>query len=281
MNIDAHQHFWRLSQPFDYSWLDKPENAAIKRDFLPDDLQPHLRATGMSRSVVIQTQHNLDENRWALELADQYPFIAGVVGWIDLASPACEEQLLEMRQHPKFIGVRHRSADESEDFIMRREVVGGLKGLQKHGVPFDLDFHPCHLQHVPTLARQLPGLAMVIDHLARPWIKEQEIFDWLLALRAASAFPNVYCKLSGLVTQADGKEWDAEDLEPYVRAAVDLFGPGRCMFGSDWPVCELAASYEEVHDALIEAMGAVNETDRAAIFGGTAQRFYRLPKEAS
>jgi L-fuconolactonase len=277
MNIDSHQHFWQLSQPFDYRWLDAPALAPIKRDFLPEHLKPHLDAVGVQKSVFVQTQHNLDENRWALSLADRHPFIAGVVGWVDLRSPACEEQLLEMRRHPKFVGVRHITQDEPDDeFILRPEVVRGLKVLQKHGVPFDLLFYHRHLPLLPALARQLPDLPMVIDHLAKPAIKDQAIFDWLLALRSASAFPNVFCKLSGLVTEAEWGNWCAEDLEPYVRAAVDLFGPERCMFGSDWPVCELAASYEQVHAVLIEALGPLSDSERSAIFGGTAARFYRL-----
>jgi L-fuconolactonase len=247
--IDAHQHFWQLSRPFDYRWLDAPHNAAIKRDFLPEHLASHLQTTGVSWSVFVQTQHNLEEARWVLSLAEQHPFLVGVVGWVDLASPACEEQLLSLRQHPKFVGVRHITQDEpDDDFIVRPDVLRGLKVLEKHDVPFDLLFYPRHLRHVPTLARHRP----------------------------ASAFSNVHCKLSGLVTEANRTTWTAADLQPYVRAAVDLFGPDRCMFGSDWPVCELAATYEQVYAALIEALGPLTEEHRAAIFGGTAQRFYRL-----
>jgi L-fuconolactonase len=276
--IDAHQHFWDLSQPFDYRWLDAPANAPIKRDFLPDHLAPHLAATGMEYSVVVQTQHDLAENRWALALAERHPFLAGVVGWVDLASPACEEQLLQMRQHPKFVGVRHVTQDEpDDDFIVRPDVLRGLAVLEKHEVPFDLLIYPRHLHHAATLGRRFPGLRLVIDHLAKPHIKDRVIFDWLLALRTASACPNVYCKVSGLVTEADWRTWTPETLSPYVRSALDLFGPARCMFGSDWPVCELAGSYERVHAALVEALGPRSEEDQALIFGETARRFYRLP----
>jgi L-fuconolactonase len=275
--LDAHQHFWQLSRPFDYRWLYAPALAAIRRDFLPEDLEPHLRATGVDRSVVVQTQHDLDENRWALGLAERHPFVAGVVGWVDLASPACEDQLRELRRHPKFVGVRHVTQDEpDDDFIVRPDVLRGLRVLEKHGVPFDLLFHVRHLRHAATLARELPGLPMVIDHLAKPRIKEGRTDDWLPHLRAAAAFPNVYCKLSGLVTEADWQRWTAADLRPYVRAALDLFGPRRCMYGSDWPVCELAATYEQVHAALVEALGPLGESERAATFGGTAARFYGI-----
>jgi L-fuconolactonase len=278
--IDAHQHFWQLSRPFDYAWLDAPALAPIRRDFLPEHLAPHLQAAGVRRSVFVQTVHTIDETRWVLGLSERNRFLAGVVGWVDLASPACEEQVLELRRHPKFVGVRHVTQDEpDDDFILRPDVLRGLCVLEEHGVPFDLLFHVRHLRHAATLARELPGLMMVIDHLAKPRIKEQQMDDWLPHLRAAAAFPNVYCKLSGLVTEADWRNWTAADLRPYVRAALDCFGPGRCMFGSDWPVCELAASYERVHAALVEALGPLSASERAAIFGGTARCFYDLPDD--
>ena len=190
--IDAHQHFWQLSQPFDYLWLDRAELAPIRRDYLPEDLRPLIQRAGVERTIFVQTQHNLEENRWALRLAREHDFLAGVVGWVDLASPACEEQLLEFKDDPKFVGVRHVTQDEpDDDFIVRPDVIRGLKVLEKHAVPFDLLFYVKHLQHAATLARTLPGLRMVIDHLAKPRIKAEAIDDWLPHLRAAAAFTNV------------------------------------------------------------------------------------------
>jgi L-fuconolactonase len=277
VTLDAHQHFWDLSQPFDYRWLQVPQHAPIRRDYLPEHLEPHLRATGVRYSVFVQTQHDLAETRWALGLAERHPFLVGVVGWVDLASPACEEQLLELRRHPKFVGIRHVTQDEPDvDFIVRPEVVRGLKVLEKHGVPFDLLFYPEHLRHAATLAGLLPGLPLVIDHLAKPGIRERRWDDWQPHLRAAARFPNVYCKLSGMVTEADWRSWQPADLKPYVREAVEAFGPGRCLYGSDWPVCELAGSYERVHAALAECVADLGAAEREAIFGGTAARFYRL-----
>jgi L-fuconolactonase len=151
-----------------------------------------------------------------------------------------------------------------------------LKVLEKHGVPFDLLFYVQHLHHVPELARRLPELPMVIDHLAKPQIKDRRIDDWLRDFQAAAACPNVWCKLSGMVTEADWNGWTAADLKPYVRAALDLFGPERLMFGSDWPVCELAGTYGQVLDALREALGPLSDSERELIFGGVAARFYRL-----
>jgi L-fuconolactonase len=278
--IDAHQHFWQLRLPFNFDWLDAPPHAPIRRDFLPEHLEPHLRAVGVQRTIFVQTQHNLEENRWALGLAEKYPFIAGVVGWVDLASDRCEEQLLEFKNHPRFVGVRHITQDESDDdFIVRGDVLRGLKVLEKHGVPFDLLFYVKHLHHVPALARQLPTLPMVIDHLAKPHIRERRTDDWLPHFRAAAAFPNVYCKLSGMITEADWRGWTANDLKPYVQTALECFGAERCMFGSDWPVCELAGSYEQVYQALVEALGPISENERAMIFGGTARRFYGITND--
>ena len=204
ITIDAHQHFWQLDLPFNYSWLDATDLAPIRRDFLPGDLEPLIRSVEIDRIVFVQTQQNVEENRWVLGLAERHPFLAGVVGWVDLASEACEPQLLEFKDHPKFVGVRHVTQDEpDDDFIVRDDVLRGLRVLEKHGVPFDLLFYVKHLRHVPTLARHLPDLPMVIDHLAKPKIKEHWIDDWLPQFREAAACPNVACKLSGLITEAD------------------------------------------------------------------------------
>jgi len=277
--IDAHQHFWQLGRkPFDYGWLDAPANAPIRRNFLPEDLQPLIERIHVDATIFVQTQHNVEENRWVLDLADKHPFVRGVVGWVDLASPACEEQVQEFRRRPKFVGVRHITQDEpDDDFIIRPDVLRGLKVLEKHQLPFDLLFYVKHLKHAATLARQLPELPMVIDHLAKPHIREHKLDDWLPNLQAAAKFPNVYCKLSGMVTEADWKAWKPADLRPYVQHALELFGPGRCMFGSDWPVCELAGSYEQVFHALGEALGPLSSAEREQIYGGTALKFYRLP----
>ncbi len=280
--IDAHHHFWKLDRPFDYRWLDGPGMSAIRRDYLPEHLRPHLDATGVSRTILVQTQHDLKENRWALSLADGHDFIAGVVGWIDIASDECESQLLEFTEHPKFVGVRHITHDEpDDDFIVRPDVLRGLKVLERHGVPFDLLFYVKHLRHAATLARTLPDLPMVIDHLAKPRIKDRATDDWLPRLKAAAEFPNAFCKLSGMVTEADRRNWTPNDLKPYVGAALDHFGPDRCMFGSDWPVCELAGSYEQVFAALDGLLSSLSESERAAVLGGTAQRFYGLKEPAA
>ena len=274
--IDSHQHFWHLGL-FDTRWLERLEHRPICRDFLPGDLAPLLQAAGVERSVFVQTQHNVEENRWILTLAEQHPFIAGVVGWIDLASPDCERQLEEFAAHPKFVGVRHVVQDEpDDDFIIRPEFLRGLAVLERLDVPYDLLFYVRHLRHAATLAARLPDLRLVINHLAKPQIKAGEIDAWRSDLAAAARHPNVWCKLSGMVTEADWQAWRPADLKPYVQAALELFGPQRLMYGSDWPVSVLAGTYQQVFDALGEALGPISADERAQIFGGTAAEFYRL-----
>ncbi len=276
--IDSHQHFWKLDLPFEYGWLYEEQHRPICRDYLPRDLLPHMQAAGVERSVFVQTQHTLEENRWALNLAEENPFIAGVVGWVDLAADDVEDQLSEFLQHPKFVGVRHITQGEPDDnFIVRPDVVRGLKVLQKHGVPFDLLFYTQHLRHATTLAQMLPDLPMVIDHLSKPKIREQKLDSWRADLLQAAQYPNLYCKLSGMVTEADWKSWKPADLKPFVETALEAFGPARCLFGSDWPVCELAASYEDVVAALKEVLGPITVSEESQIFGQTAASFYQLP----
>lgn len=276
MKIDAHQHFWELNR-FDYSWLNEPQLEPIRRNYVPADLLPHLKACGIDRSIFVQTRHEVEENRWVLELCENNPFLAGVVGWVDLASEQCESQLLEFKDHPKFLGIRHVIQDEpDDDFIIRPEIIRGLQVLEKHQVPFDLLFFVKHLKHAVTVARQCPDLPLVIDHLAKPRIKEQSFEDWEANFRAAAQCDNVFCKLSGMVTEADWKSWKPADLKPYIEIALDAFGPSRLMYGSDWPVCELAAGYEDVYQAMEQNISQLSETEQAQIFGNTAAKFYGI-----
>jgi len=276
--IDAHHHFWELGR-FDYGWLEVPENGPIRRNYLPEDLLPHLTRTEITQTVFVQTQHNLEEAIWVLTLAQEHPFISGVVGWVDLASPECEAQIERLQEHPKFVGIRHVVQDElDDDFIVQPAILRGLKVLEKHQVPYDLLFYVKHIHHAPTVARACPNLPLVIDHLAKPEIKSGRIEYWAEHLRRAAAYPNVYCKLSGMVTEADWTHWKPNDLKPYIETALDAFGAERCMYGSDWPVCELAANYEEVYGALKSAVGTLSATEQDWIFDKTASSFYGLVK---
>ncbi|MCH2209755.1 MAG: amidohydrolase family protein [Fuerstiella sp.] len=277
MIIDSHQHFWQLNQPFDYGWLHEPQHHRICRDYLPSDLKPHLDCLGIDRTIVVQTQHNPEETKWALRLAEENDFIAGVVGWINLRDESCEDKLLELTDHPKFVGIRHIVQDESDDdFIVRPEFLHGLRVLEKHRVPYDVLTRARHLRHVVRLGRELPNLPLVIDHLSKPMVRDGLIDNWASEIKAAAQFPNVFCKLSGLVTEADWDKWKPSDLKPYVETALEAFGPKRCMFGSDWPVLELAANYEQVHQSLVDVLGPITNSEQKQIFGTTSQIFYGI-----
>jgi L-fuconolactonase len=274
--IDSHQHFWDLKATAK-DWLKAPGHRPLRKTFLPRHLEPLLRRAGVDRTVFVQTEHDLAENRWALELADRHPWIAGVVGWVDLAARDVEDRLLEFRRHPKAVGIRHIVQDEPDpNFVVRPAVLRGLKILEKHRVPFDLLFYVKHLKHAPTVARECPDLPLVLDHFSKPLIREARLLGWIDEFRAAARFPNVHCKLSSLVTQADWKRWTVADLRPYVHVALDLFGPDRLMWGSDWPVCLLASSYQRWMNAARELLAPLSNSDRSKILGGTAARFYGL-----
>ncbi len=275
--VDSHHHFWdRTMAGYDHGWLEEPGNEKICRNFLPADLEPRIQAAGIDKTVFVQTQHNVEETRWVLSLAEQHDWLAGIVGWVDLASPDCEAQLEEFKDDPYFVGVRHLVQNEPDDFILRDDILRGLSVLEKHDVAYDLLFFVPQLQHAASVARQFPNLRLVIDHLAKPYIKAGAIDGWREDFIAAAQCPNVYCKLSGMVTEADWNDWTPEDLKPYVSTALEHFTPDRCMFGSDWPVCELAATYQQVFDALTECIGGVSDSEREKILGKNAIDFYRL-----
>ncbi len=278
MIVDAHHHFWdRSLKQFDNTWQENPGLEKICKTFLPEDLKPQIDAAGVNKTVFVQTQHTVEENRWVLGLAEKNDWIAGVVGWVDLASHDCESQIEEFKDHPKFVGVRHVVQDEpNNDFIIQDDVLRGLGLLEKHGVPYDLLFFVKHLKHAVTVAKKFPNQKFVIDHLAKPVIKESKTEGWLEHFVAASKFENVWCKLSGMVTEADWDNWSPHDLKPYVDTALEHFGSDKCMFGSDWPVCELAASYQDVFEAFTSCIGGVSESEKAKIMGANAIEFYGL-----
>lgn len=276
MLIDAHQHFWQRGR-FDDGWMDAPGMEVLCQDHLPGHLEPALDAAGITATVAVQTQHDIEETRWLLEVAREHPRVAGVVGWVDLAADTCADQLRELQAHPELVGIRHVTQDEpDDDFIMRPDVLRGLRLLADRGVPFDLLVYARQLRNAAPLAEALPELRIVVDHLGKPDVAGQGFAAWRDSFRAAARRPNVYCKLSGLVTEADWRTWTPADLRPYVQEALDAFGPRRCMFGSDWPVCRLAAEYAEVVGAMRAALGELSADDEERIFGGTAVEFYGL-----
>jgi len=268
--IDSHQHFWQVGR-FDYPWMSR-DLGVLYRDYLPDDLAPILQRNGVEKTVLVQASNSVEETRWLLELADANPFIAGVVGWVDLMNAD-----IELSAHPKFKGVRHLVESEPNDaWLIQPTVLAGLNKLSARGYSFDLLVHTRHLKYVPQVAETCPELQFVIDHLAKPPIARNEINEWSAAMKPVAAFPNIHCKLSGLVTEANWTSWQTEDLRPFVEHALELFGPDRMMFGSDYPVCLLASSYDRVLESFQELLKDLSDDDRDKIFSKNAQRFYRL-----
>ena len=274
--IDSHQHFWQVGR-FDYPWMSK-DLGVLYRDYLPDDLAPILQQNGVRKTILVQASNSVAESRWLLDLADGNSFIAGVVGWVDLMSVEIDAQLDELCAHPKFKGVRHLVESEPhDDWLVQPAVLAGLRNLSARGLSYDLLVHTRHLQYVPPVAERCPDLALVIDHMAKPPIARNEIKEWSQALKPVACYSNVHCKLSGLVTEANWSSWQTNDLRPYVEYALELFGPDRMMFGSDYPVCLLAAPYDRVLESFQELLG---DDDRDKIFCKNAARFYRLNSDA-
>ncbi len=275
--VDAHQHFWNL-RTGSYPWL-TPEAGPIYRTFEPEELVPQLAAAGIDRTVLVQAMDSYADTDAMLAQADEHDFIAAVVGWVPLNRPAEAAQALERYgRHPKFAGVRHLIHDDPDpDWVIQDSVIEGLGLLAEAGLPFDVvAVLPRHLEHVPVLAERVPGLRMVIDHLAKPPIKEKGWEPWASLIAAAAECPGVYAKVSGLNTAADAETWTAGDLRPYVDHAIETFGPDRLMFGSDWPVAVLAGDYAKVWRETGALLAELSDDDRSAVLGGTAARFYRI-----
>lgn len=275
MRIDAHQHFWDV-QRFGYPWMPQAESP-LRRNFLPGQLEPILERSRFDGSVVVQAATLLEETRWLLDLASQYAFIRGVVGWVDLTDPRMGATLDELQLHPKFKGVRHPVHDEPDvAWLLRPNVLRGLGELARRAIPFDLLLRPEHLKIVPRLAERVPALRLAIDHIAKPPIAAQKMEGWAEDMETAARIPQIYCKLSGMITEADPLGWKPEHLRPYVQHVFSLFGPGRLMFGSDWPVCLLAGSWKQVLAAFTQALGPQPVAVREKLLGVTAVKFYEL-----
>jgi L-fuconolactonase len=274
MRIDSHQHFWRYS-PQEYPWIDP--KSPIRRDFLPTDLAPELSRNRLDGSVAVQARQTLEETRWLLQLAESAPFIRGVVGWVDLRSPALEAQLQEFAEDPKFVGVRHVVQDEPDDrFMLREDFRRGIGRLREFGLTYDILIYPRQLPAAIELARAFPEQAFVLDHLAKPAIRDKALSPWAEQLASLAKCPNVMCKVSGLVTEAKWHGWQAADLKPYLEVAFEAFGVKRLMFGSDWPVALLAGSYEQVITVVRDYVARWAEGGAAEVFGLNATRFYNL-----
>jgi L-fuconolactonase len=274
--VDAHHHLWRVSRG-DYHWM-TPDMTVLARDYLMEDLEPHLRKSSVARTVLVQAAQTEAETDFLLDLASRSDFIAGVTGWLDLADPGFPARLARYRQHPKFVAVRPMLQDLADDaWILKPLVLKNLRHLAELAFPFEFLTFPRHLPHVLRALEETPGLHAVIDHLSKPPIASGEIEPWASLIRRVADFPEVQCKLSGMVTEADHAHWSPDSLAPYVNHVVDIFGVDRLMFGSDWPVCRLAAEYGEVVNALRTILGVrLGSQEIEKVFRGNAERFYDL-----
>jgi L-fuconolactonase len=275
MRIDAHQHFWKYSA-CDYAWIDD-SMSALQRDFLPEESAREMARVEFDACVAVQARQTIDETRWLLSLADAHPFISGVVGWVDLQADNVQDQLRDLCSHCRLVGIRHIAQSETDDrFLVRPQVVRGIRFLSEFGLAFDILIYRRHLAVAAELVRCLPGQRFVLDHLAKPDIRSGKIAQWEQDVRRLAEHPNVFAKLSGLVTEADWKRWTSDDIRPYLDVAFDAFGWNRLMIGSDWPVCTVAADYARTMRLVVDYVAARPEHERDAVLGGNAQRFWSL-----
>ena len=275
MRIDSHQHFWKYSAA-EYPWISNAMSR-LRRDFLPVDLQNELKKNRLDGSIVVQARQTIEETKWLLALSEQFPFIKGVVGWADVRADNIEDQLAELAEHPKFVGVRHVLQDEADDrFMLRPDFMRGIEKLGRFGLTYDLLLFPRHLSNATKLVRKFPDQKFVLDHISKPSIKDGTLEPWTREIKNFSKSPNVYCKLSGMVTEARWTQWREADFRPYVDVVFEAFGEDRLMFGSDWPVCLVSASYQQVIGIVQHYFSKRSAGMHAKIFGGNAVAFYGL-----
>ncbi len=275
MTIDAHQHFWRFD-PVRDAWITEEMNV-IRRDFLPADLAPLLNTAGIDGCVAVQADQSEAETQFLLDCAQENDFVKAVVGWVDLRSPQVAERLAYWAAQPLVKGFRHIVQGEADDkFLLREDFNKGISALKKHGFTYDILVFPHQLPAVEQFVEQHPEQPFVIDHLAKPYIKKKEIGDWTKQIRRIARWPHVQCKLSGMVTEADMQNWKESDFRPYLDIVLEAFGPGRLMYGSDWPVCLLAADYARQKGIVDSFIASLTASEKAQIMGGNAAAFYNI-----
>ena len=276
MRIDSHQHFWIYGHN-DYPWMDNEALLALRADHLPPDLLCHLNNAGLDGSVVVQVRQTLEENRWMLELADAHDHVRGVVGWVDLCADDVDAQLEPYASHPRFCGIRHIVQDEpDDDYMLAPDFQRGIGRLQAHGMTYDVLVFPKQLPAAIGLVQTFPEQPFVLDHIAKPLVKDAIIDPWAEQIRKLASYPNITCKVSGMITEADWVEWKAEDFDRYLDVVLEAFGAGRLMYGSDWPVCNLAGDYERVFSLAERFASKLSDAERVNFWGGNAARFYGL-----
>lgn len=274
MNIDSHQHFWRY-QKAGFEWI-TDDMKVIQRDFLPTDLAPLLAENDIEGCVTVQVDQTENETDFLLNLADQYDFIKGVVGWVDFKSEKINERLFEYSRYWKLKGFRHIVQGESKGFLLQPDFIRGIRALKPFNFTYDILVYAHQLEDVIRFLPQVPDQKFVVDHLAKPSIKAGEIAEWSKHIKKVAAFENVYCKLSGMVTEAKWKKWNDSDFRPYLDTVFECFGARRLMYGSDWPVCLVGASYHQQRSIVEAYLTHLSHQEKEQIRGGNAVRFYNL-----
>ena len=275
--IDAHQHFWTYRAD-EYGWIEDAM-ALLRRDYLPPESAREMASVGCDACIAVQARQTLDETRWLLALADAHPRIAGVVGWVDLQAPTSDvrRQLASFGAHPKFVGIRHIVQAEPDDrFLLRPQVLEGLAVVAEFGLAFDLLIYARHLPVAAECVARFPDQRFVLDHMAKPNVRDREMDAWERDVRLLATLPNVTAKLSGLVTEADWRGWTADDIKPYLDVAFDAFGWQRLLIGSDWPVCLVAATYSQTMHVVLDYLASRPVHERDAVLDRNARRLWRL-----
>jgi L-fuconolactonase len=273
--IDSHQHFWHYD-PAKHVWMND-DMSVLKTDYLPADLLPHLKNCGLDGCVAVQANQAEVENEFLLSLANQHDIIKGIVGWVDLRAENVSERLEYYQQFPKIKGFRHVIHDEPElDFMLQPTFLKGISLLKNYGYTYDILIFAKHLPNTLKFVKNLPNQPFVIDHIAKPKIKKGEIDTWKKQLKEVANFENVHCKISGMVTEADWQNWKKEDFTKYLDVVVEAFDTKRIMYGSDWPVCTLAANYEQQFNIVKDYFLSFSEAEQEQFFGGNASKFYQL-----
>jgi L-fuconolactonase len=273
-SIDSHQHFWQYN-PVQHDWIDD-DMSVIRNDFLPADLQPVLQQNNIDGCIAVQADQSIAETGFLLQLQKENPFIKGVVGWVDLKAADINEQLSFYKQSHALKGFRHVLQGEAPEFMLQPDFLRGIAALKPFDFTYDILIFPKHLQAAIELVQQFPDQSFVIDHIAKPYIKAGLIEDWKRDMNAIAQYKNVHCKISGMVTEADYKNWQPDIFTPYMDVVVERFGTSRIMFGSDWPVCLVAASYQSMIQVVKDYFGAFSKTEQDNFFGNNAAAFYNL-----
>lgn len=276
LKIDAHQHFWQFD-PVRDSWITE-DMSVIRRDFMPADLLPLLQRNGIDGTIAVQTCQAEEDNHFLLKLAEQNDFIKGIVGWVDLRAEDIEDRLQHYKEYyPKVKGFRHVLQGEPNDqFMLTKKFKRGISFLNENGFTYDILIYPRHLKHAETLVAEFPDQKFVVDHLAKPGIKNKEIDQWKTDIEALSKYQNVYCKVSGMITEADWYGWRTGDFTPYLDVVFNAFSTNRVLYGSDWPVCVLAGGYNRALEILQIYTSRLSQNEQDKFFGGNAIDFYNL-----